>query len=135
MGIFQCLFFNYMHSLNSNQCWCLIVKGQSKNQVLYWLSSHESLLIHAAPEQKLSMPGVFPLNPIVAKSCKIDCCGNKMHHVFQNMILSVVFFFFTKIHCSQKVRDIWLWCQISWIYNNFKKLLDYVMKAGQLRRC
>ena len=38
------------------------------------------------------------------------------------------------IHCSQKVRDIWLWCQISWIHNNFKKLLDYVMKVVHLRR-
>ena len=32
--------------------------------------------------------GVFPLNPIVNKSCKIECCGNKMHQIVQNMILT-----------------------------------------------
>ena len=49
-------------------------------------------------------------------------------------LLHNIFCFWKHIHCSQKVRDIWLWCQISWIHNNFKKLLDYVMKVGQLRR-
>ena len=29
-----------------------------------------------------------PFNPIVNKSCQIECCGNKMHQIVQNMILS-----------------------------------------------
>ena len=33
-------------------------------------------------------PRVCPLNAIVNKSCKIECCGNKMHQIIQNMILS-----------------------------------------------
>ena len=31
---------------------------------------------------------VFQLNPIVNKSCKIKRCGNKMHQIVQNKILS-----------------------------------------------
>ena len=31
---------------------------------------------------------VFPLNPIVSKSCKLECCGNKTYQIIQNMILS-----------------------------------------------
>ena len=33
-------------------------------------------------------PRDFPLNPIVNKSYKIECCGNKMHKIVQNMILT-----------------------------------------------
>ena len=33
-------------------------------------------------------PRFFPLNPIVNKSCKIECCGNKMNQIIQNTILS-----------------------------------------------
>ena len=33
-------------------------------------------------------PRVFPLNPIVNKSCKIECCDKKLHQTIQNMILS-----------------------------------------------
>ena len=33
-------------------------------------------------------PRVCPLNPIVNKSCKIECCGNKMQQIVQNMILT-----------------------------------------------
>ena len=33
-------------------------------------------------------PRVFPLNPIVNKSCKIKHCGNNRHQVIQNMILT-----------------------------------------------
>ena len=31
-------------------------------------------------------PIVFPLNPIVNKSCKIKHCGNKTHQIVQNVI-------------------------------------------------
>ena len=31
-------------------------------------------------------PIFFPLNPIVNKSCKSECCCNKMHQIVQNMI-------------------------------------------------
>ena len=30
---------------------------------------------------------LFPLNPIVNKSCKIECFGNKVHQIIQNMVL------------------------------------------------
>ena len=29
---------------------------------------------------------IFPLNPIVTKSCKLECCGNKIHQIFANMM-------------------------------------------------
>ena len=33
-------------------------------------------------------PDVFPLNSIVNKSCKIECCVNSMFPINQNMIVS-----------------------------------------------
>ena len=33
-------------------------------------------------------PDVFPLTPIVNKSCKIECCVNKMLKIIQNMMVS-----------------------------------------------
>ena len=35
-------------------------------------------------------PTVFPLNPLVSKSYKIECCGNKMHETNKTMILTRV---------------------------------------------
>ena len=34
------------------------------------------------------IPGVFPLNPIANKSFKIECCGNKVQQIVQNMKLT-----------------------------------------------
>ena len=34
-------------------------------------------------------PRFFPLNGMVNKSCRIECCGNKMHQIVQNMILTL----------------------------------------------
>ena len=36
----------------------------------------------------LDPPGIFPLNPIVSKSCNIESCGNKMHQIIANLIVS-----------------------------------------------
>ena len=33
-------------------------------------------------------PRVFPLNPIINQSSKMECCGDKTHQINQNMILS-----------------------------------------------
>ena len=33
-------------------------------------------------------PDVFPLIPIVNKSCNIECCVNKMLQIIQNMTVS-----------------------------------------------
>ena len=30
----------------------------------------------------------FPLNPTVNKLCKIECCGNKVHQIIKDMMLS-----------------------------------------------
>ena len=39
--------------------------------------------------KRFRTPRVFPLNPAVNKSCKIDRCDNKMHQIIKNMILTL----------------------------------------------
>ena len=55
-----------------------------------WLSENQySVCLGSTVVAKIiRTPRVFPLNPIVNKSCKIGCCGNKMYQIIQNMTLS-----------------------------------------------
>ena len=53
------------------------------------MASFEAFLEDYRGGQKFSDTArVFPLNPIVNKSCKIQCFGNKMHQIVRNMILT-----------------------------------------------
>ena len=42
------------------------------------------------PSKSMCTSRVFPLNLIVSNSCKIECCGNKIHELNVNMILNWV---------------------------------------------
>ena len=38
--------------------------------------------------RSIQPPDVFPLIPVVNKSCNIECCVNNMLQIFQNMMVS-----------------------------------------------
>ena len=40
--------------------------------------------------KRFRTPRVFPCNPIVNKSCKIDRCDNNMHQILKNMIMMIL---------------------------------------------
>ena len=52
----------------------------------FWFSCCWTVLELAS--ELLDWLGVFPLNPIVHKSCNIECSGNKLSRAVANMIVS-----------------------------------------------
>ena len=48
----------------------------------------EEFLMTTVVARSFRTPRVFPMNPVVNKSCKIEPFGNKMHKIIQNMTLS-----------------------------------------------
>ena len=45
-------------------------------------------LHHTVGNGSIQPQDVFPLTPMVNKSCKIECCVNKIHQIVQDMILT-----------------------------------------------
>ena len=58
---------------------------------------------------------VFPLNPIVNKSCNIECCGNKMHQIVANMNVDILI-------CTTQTK--------SDVKDNYIRLASFILDMG-----
>ena len=78
-----------------------------------------SCCLYTVVTKIIRTPRVFPLNPTVNKSRKIECCGNKTYQIIQNMILSWVF-------CEGQLSQVsipWFWYRSKIVWNKYSTLL------------
>ena len=52
------------------------------------INQNNTLDINTVESISIVTYGHFPLNPIVNKSCNIECCGNKIRQTVANMIVT-----------------------------------------------